>query len=302
MNNEYQHIIELEPIELYESQLEGKEKVQYLEYEDGFTISPKCAVSDNPKAGIYNVQYTKEGLFFYKQKITLDDYVELGIETQEIIIAEIERFANKAELFKSAGVVHKRGILLYGPPGCGKTSFLNNLLNKFIEKNGLVFIVKDSANLSTVVEGLKILKSVSPARQIVVVIEEINKYYNVDQELLNFLDGQNSLQNMIILATTNQIEEMNPALLRPSRFDWIIEVGALSEKQRKIYLTNKNLDTSLMHTWLNDTKEFTIAQLKELFISVNLLDNNYSETLKKLKNDSKYQKNSTFKPIGFTKQ
>lgn len=282
-----------------DSQLEGKERVQFLEYEDGFTLSPKCNVTKEVTEGIYGIQYTREGIFFQKQNLAMDDYIDIKNEQQLEIINEIENFSKKVDLFKKYGVVHKRGILLYGQPGCGKSCFLNNLLINFVKNKGLAFIVKDSSNLATTVEGLKLLKTVTPNRQIVIVMEEIDKYQQAEQELLNFMDGQNSLQNMIVIATTNTVDNLNPALLRPSRFDWIIEFGALASDQREIYLNQKNVDNLDIQKWVKDTKDFTIAQIKELFISVVLLDNNYDVTLKKIRENEKYQKNSTFKPIGF---
>jgi ATP-dependent 26S proteasome regulatory subunit len=282
-----------------DSQLEGKERIQFLEYEDGFTLSPKCTITKEVTAGIYAVQYTREGIFFQKQNISMDDYIEVGDEQQIQILNEIESFAKKTEVFKKYGVVHKRGILLHGNPGCGKSYFLNNVLKRFVNDKGLAFIIKDSGNLATTIEGLKVLKTITPDRQLVIVIEEIDRYNSVEQELLNFLDGQNSLQNMIVIATTNNIESLDPALLRPSRFDWLIEFKALSQKQREIYLNKKNVDNLDISKWIDDTKEFTIAQLKELFISVVLLENDYQAVLKKIKDNEKYQKNSTFKPIGF---
>ena len=283
-----------------DSQLEGKERVQFLEYEDGFTLSPKCKITTDVTAGIYAVQYTREGIFFQKQNIIMDDYIDVGDEQQVEIINELQRFSKKIETFKKYGVVHKRGILLHSKPGCGKSYFLNNLLKHFVENKGLAFLVKDAGNLATTIEGLKILKSITPDRQLVVVIEEIDKYQSVEQELLNFLDGQNSLQNTIVIATTNVVENLDPALLRPSRFDWIIEFKALTKEQREVYLNKKNIDNIDIQKWVDDTKDFTIAQIKELFISVVLLENDYKEALRKIKDNEKYQKNSTFKPIGFS--
>jgi SpoVK/Ycf46/Vps4 family AAA+-type ATPase len=284
------------------SQFEGKEKVCYLEYDDGFTVSPKCIISDNVTPGIYTIQYVREGIFFYKQSIVMDDYVDFKGQEQLAIIKEIEDFSHKSDLFKQYGVVHKRGILLHGAPGCGKSCFINNLLTNFVKNNGLAFIIRDGSNLQTTVEGLRLLKSISPNRQIVVVIEEIDKYQSqFEHELLNFLDGQNSFQNMIVLATTNLIGDLNPALLRPSRFDWIIEFDKLTDEQREIYITNKKIDNIDIKKWVKDTNGFTIAMLKELFISVVLLENDYQTSLKKIFDSDKYAKASTFKPksIGF---
>jgi len=282
-----------------ESQHEGKERVCFLEYESGFTLSPKCIQAETAKPGIYNVQYTREGIFYVSQNIIMDDYVDIKGEEQQTIIAEIKDFAKKSHLFTQYGVVHKRGILLHGPPGCGKSCFLNNLLLDFVKDKGLAFIIKNGENIQTTIDGLKDLKKITPSQQIVVIIEEVDKYPpQFEQDILGFLDGQNSLQNMIVIATANNLDNLNPALLRPSRFDWIIEFNNLDARQREIYLRSKNTDTIDIKKWVSDTDKFTIAMLKELFISVILLDNDYNLALKKIQStNDKHQKQSSFRPV-----
>lgn len=301
LNEEFDKILLPEAM-FFESQFENKERVCYLEYEDGFSISPKCKITDDVTSGIYSVQYTREGIFYPSLNICLDDYVDLNNATQKEIVREILDFSKKGDLFQKAGIVHKRGIFLHGIPGSGKTSLINHIMSSLIREGALGFFVREPGSLKALIDGLTIIKKISPTRQIIVVFEEIDQFQGQDQELLNFLDGQNSLQNIIFLATTNRIDEVNPALLRSSRFDWIIEVNALSPTQREKYLRSKGIEENI-DTWVKDTDGFTVAMLKELFISVILLENTYKDVLTKIRSMEQHSKLNTFKPkkIGFKK-
>lgn len=303
MNNNNQVIEKLILQELFdsepESNLEEKEKVCFLEYDDGYALSPKCKIKTDIKSGLYEVLNTRDGLYFIRKQVVIDDYINLNNSQEDLLVKDILAFNNKKDIFKDNGVVHKRGILLYGKPGCGKTSFIHSFLNKFVAADGVAFMLKNSNNFFELIEGLKQIQSIVPEKQIVVVIEEIDKYQDIVSDLQNFLDGQNSLQHVVTLATTNNINDISPSLLRPSRFDWIIEYGKLEDEAKRKYLKSKGLETSEINKWVKDSDNFTIAMLKELFISVILLDNDYTLALSKIKDSEKYAKTSTYKKIGF---
>ena len=289
--------------DLFEQQssiLDDKDKVCYLEYDDAYTLSPKCKIKHRMNGGLYEVISNREGLFFIKKDVVLDEYIDLNNSTEDVIIDDIFKFKDKAELFKSNGVVHKRGILLHGPPGCGKTSFIGSFMQKFIKSGGLVFLTRNTTQLVNTIEGLKQIQSINPDQNFVLIVEEIDKYDSL-QELQNFLDGQDSLQHIITIGTTNAIQDLPTSLLRPSRFDWIIEFGKLSKDARKKYLESKKVQFDI-DLWVGDTDGFTVAQLKELFISVCLLDNDYEKSLSKIRDAEKHGTiNGYNKSIGFKK-
>lgn len=284
------------------SSLEQKEKVCYLEYDDGYTLSPKCIIRTELSNGIYEAISTREGIYFLKTKIFTDKYIDLSHAKENDLINEILAFKDKAELFKKNDVVHKRGILLYGDPGCGKTSFINFFLKKFTEQGGIAFVINSPERFAVTVEALKQIQNINPDRQMVIIIEEIDRFQSMYAELQNFLDGQNSLQHVITIATTNNIRDLPPALLRPSRFDWIISLEKLSGESREKYLRTKGVEEKLLNKWIKDTDGFTIAMLKELFISVYLLSNDYDLSLKKIQDSEQFMTTSTFKSIGFNKK
>jgi transitional endoplasmic reticulum ATPase len=145
-----------------------------------------------------------------------------------------------AELFARAAIRPAKGILLYGPPGTGKT-----LLAKAIaSQSGVNFIsVKGPALISKYVgeseRGIReVFKKARQAAPCIVFFDEIdalaptrdadasdsNVSQRVISQLLTELDGVEELKGVLVLAATNRKDMLDPALLRPGRFDLLLEV------------------------------------------------------------------------------
>lgn len=126
-----------------------------------------------------------------------------------------------------------------------------------------------------------------------------------ESELLNILDGQSCIDHQLTLATTNRLDELNDLLLRPSRFDWLIEIQSPTEESRRVYLSSFGLTEDELELFVTKSKELSMAQLKELYVAVKLLDNDIDLVLKRLKDNKKTVVQTTFKPpqkpIGFGK-
>jgi len=155
------------------------------------------------------------------------------------------------ESFERMGIRPSRGILLYGPPGTGKT-----LLAKAVAKESEAnFIqVKGPSLLSMWVgkseEGMR--KIFERARQVapcVIFFDEIDSLAGkrgnetgtkvtdrVLNQLLAEMDGLEDMKNILIIGATNRPDMLDPALLRPGRFDRILLVNAPEEEGRKIIL------------------------------------------------------------------
>ena len=151
------------------------------------------------------------------------------------------------EYFKEMGIEPPKGILLYGPPGCGKT-----LLAKAVAtESGANFIaIKGPEVLSKWVgESERAIREVfSKARQAapcVVFFDEIDaiaprRGYRVDSgvtervvsQLLTEMDGIQRLEGVVVIGATNRPDILDPALLRPGRFDRLIYVPPPDKKAR----------------------------------------------------------------------
>jgi predicted AAA+ superfamily ATPase len=138
---------------------------------------------------------------------------------------------------KDTGRKNKKGFLLYGPPGNGKTTKIMSLFPFAKEKKMRIIIVSKKVDLSDL-NDLKVLLENEPT---IFIFEELTQRTNSEgtEELLTFLDGENSWNNSVVIATTNHPEDLPRNLVdRPGRFDSFIEysnpdvndINALAEK------------------------------------------------------------------------
>jgi len=214
------------------------------------------------------------------------------------IIGEINDFWNRAEEFKKYSIKHKRGILLHGGPGVGKTSTINLLSAALISNNGLVFSVNNINELLVFAEfANKHLRIVEAERPVILILEDIDKMMdggNAESMLLNFLDGESSVNHLVVVATSNRFKDLNDLVLRPSRFDTHIELLSPTQEVRTAYLIKKGLDEPTAAAWAEQTNDFSLAELKELFVSVQLLGFSLEVAKSRITNQTKNVKNTTF--------
>lgn len=154
------------------------------------------------------------------------------------------------ELFKEVGIEPPKGILFTGPPGCGKT-----LLAKAVAaetKATFIRVVASALVQKYIGEGARMVRELFQlAREkapSIVFIDEIDaiggKRHEISTsgerevnrtltQLLNEMDGFDPIGNIKIIAATNRMDILDPALLRPGRFDRIIEIPPPDEEGRK---------------------------------------------------------------------
>lgn len=100
------------------------------------------------------------------------------------------------------------------------------------------------------------------------------------------LDGEAQVDNVVFLATTNYIEKLDKRFTdRPSRFDVVVSVPMPSATIRATYLRLKETGMELaeIKRWVNQTKGFSIAHLKELIISVKVLGKSFDHEVERLR-------------------
>jgi SpoVK/Ycf46/Vps4 family AAA+-type ATPase len=126
---------------------------------------------------------------------------------------------------KSLKGLHKIGLMLTGDPGTGKTFLAGQLAQKLVDEKGAIALLTNEFwkyDLSKLVDAVR---ENEPDRMIVVVMDEFEKCSNhqlQDSELLSFLDGSGSRDNIVILALVNSTNNMKDFLLnRPGRFEQI---------------------------------------------------------------------------------
>ncbi|KAM5270999.1 mitochondrial chaperone BCS1 isoform 1-T4 [Hipposideros larvatus] len=162
----------------------------------------------------------------------------------ERIVKDIREFIDNPKWYTDRGIPYRRGYLLYGPPGCGKSSFITALAGEL--EHSICLLSLTDSSLSD--DRLNYLLSVAP-QQSLVLLEDVDaaflsrdlaaenpvKYQGLGRltfsGLLNALDGVASTEARIVFMTTNHVDRLDPALIRPGRIDLKEYVGYCSHWQ-----------------------------------------------------------------------
>jgi SpoVK/Ycf46/Vps4 family AAA+-type ATPase len=244
-------------------------------------------------SGIYNIRFTPEtGYYIVKKDLNLDELINLPSPEGHRVLDGIKTFWKRKDKFEDYGFSYKRGILLYGVPGGGKTSIINLLCKELIENmSGVVFTINNPDDLGLYKNFMgEIYRVIEKDRPIITIIEDIDglcQHKEVETSLLNVLDGIEQLQNVVYLATTNYTERLSERILnRPNRFDMRIEVKSPNDECRRMYLEHKlkpeDLKDVSIETWIEETRGMTMAHLGEVIKSVVILGNSFEDTIQNL--------------------
>lgn len=234
------------------------------------------------KPGVYAITLDKnDGASVFIQKETAgDDLILLGGSKAKEVIDEIKSFWSLAERFKERGFLHRRGYLLYGPQGTGKSSIIQQVAKDTIERDGVVFLCANPAFFS---QALRTFRDIEPARPIMCVFEDIDaiiKRYGED-ELLSILDGANQINTVLNLASTNYPEVLDRRIIsRPRRFDRVYKIGPPSIQMRSEYMKSKLPKGEPLKKWLKATEGLSFAGMTEALISVLCFGNDLNGTIK----------------------
>ncbi|ESQ21307.1 MAG: 26S proteasome subunit P45 family [uncultured Acidilobus sp. CIS] len=188
----------------------------------------------------------------------------------------------KPELFADIGVEPPKGVLLYGPPGTGKTLLARALAGEV--KATFIRVVASQFVNKFIGEGARIVREVfrlaRERRPSIIFIDEIDaigarrvdigtsgdrEVQRTMLQLLAELDGFDPLEGVKVVAATNRIDLLDPALLRPGRFDRLIEVP-LPDKRGRVEI----LGIHVRSMKLKDVDLEEVAALTEGFSGAEL--------------------------------
>ncbi len=213
-----------------------------------------------------------------------DDIGGLDEVKQELKEA-VEWPLKNPEIFKKLGIEPPKGVLLYGPPGCGKTLLARAVATEseanFITIKGPeVFSKWVGESEKAIREVFRKARMAAPA---VIFFDEIDSLVprrglgfsdsgvteRVISQLLTEMDGIVALEDIVVIAATNRPDMVDPAVLRPGRFDRLIYVPEPDEKSRlqifKIYTKNMPLAKDVDLTQLaTATKYYSGADIEAL--------------------------------------
>ncbi|KAJ3417585.1 hypothetical protein HDV05_000042 [Chytridiales sp. JEL 0842] len=170
------------------------------------------------------------------------DSVVLNAGLSDFIVKDVKNFLGNGKWYHERGIPYRRGYLLYGPPGTGKTSFIQALAGH-MEYNICVMNLSERGMTD---DRLAHLLTNSPPRSLIL-LEDIDAAFaqrdpNEKQGfasmvtfsgLLNALDGVAASEERLVFMTTNHLERLDPALIRPGRVDVKVLLDNVTEAQAR---------------------------------------------------------------------
>lgn len=243
--------------------------------------------------GVYTINSGLEGNWFEAFKMNYDGLVKTKNAVTDELIQDIDKFFQPStkQRYADFNLIYKRGILMHGKPGTGKSSTIYALSEMAVEKGYIVLFNPNVRSVWSFVTWLRGIEGVE--RPILVIWEEFEDLLDNGWEnnILQLLDGGQQLPSVIYLATTNYLNRIpNRFKNRPSRFAKVIEVGAPSAEVRRTFLEGKlgkyvgDVD---LDAWVAESDGFVIDQLKDLIVSCLCLEVPLKEAVMKIKSMQK---------------
>jgi hypothetical protein len=176
------------------------------------------------------------------------DKMVLDPAVTNLLKDDIDFFFQSADWFRKMGLPHRRGYLLHGPPGNGKSTAVRCLLTSHGLTAYTLRLFDKGTDDESLDELFRLALKTSPS---VVLFEDIDRAFPKTgeyrtrisvQHLLNTLDGIASGEEIIVVATANEPALLDPAILRrPGRFDRVVQFPNPSEALRKLYFERLDL-------------------------------------------------------------
>lgn len=273
--------------------VEGEEKEEkfsmWIDYGGEYVPATNIKTTNKIPSGVYKVVFKADDYRVVPIKINTDELYRFSEDFTDIILKEADKFWERANVYKQYKFTHKRGILLAGPAGSGKTSILNLLIDQLIKKDGLVFIINSIRDFNTYVDIIKtVIREIEPDRPIITIIEDIDQMIanmgGSDSEILDLLDGKYSFDHHLVILTSNNTSDLSEALLRPSRIDLMYEIPAPDAKIRREFFEKKGIDKKHLKEYTDATDGMSFAEMKEVFTGTIVLGKTLDEVVNQVKN------------------
>lgn len=195
----------------------------------------------------------------------------------EEIRSDFEKFFVSRSLYEDYSIPWKRGVLFIGPPGTGKTHTVKALVNHL--RQPCLYVKSFDTRYETSSDNIRAaFDGARQATPCIMVLEDLDSLVDVKSRsfFLNEMDGFASNHGLVVLATTNHAERLDPAIVdRPSRFDRKYYFGLPASTERLVYISTWNdslkpelrLTAQGLRQIADLTDGFSFAYLKELFVS-----------------------------------
>ena len=217
-----------------------------------------------------------EDLYKSIKSATFDNLV-LPTALKEEIQTDFRQFFASREVYERYHIPWKRGVLLLGPPGNGKTHTVKALINQLGKP--CLYVKSFKSRSGTDHQAIRrVFKRARQTTPCLLVMEDLDSLISDSNRafFLNELDGFAANTGVVVIATTNHPEKLDPAILeRPSRFDRKYTFALPAPNEREAYIAHWNtalepelrLSAEGLAGIVTLTEGFSFAYLKELFVS-----------------------------------
>jgi SpoVK/Ycf46/Vps4 family AAA+-type ATPase len=255
--------------------------------------TPSTDPMDLP-CGIYSHEYQSSAS---PEKLTpieirQDNYVEL-LSSLNTLNETIEQFIQNKSMYEDSKSLYKLGILLFGPPGTGKTSYIREFIRN---QKDSVIIFLDGVPTRRFLEKLE--QSAKDKLKILIFEEVVSMLEGSDdiRTMLDFLDGSRSLSNAIYFLSTNYPEEIPENIIRNGRIDVFVRVE-FPDITARSRLINLYLKRDASDKELEISKDMPIVDIRELCFLHKKTGKSFEECAKIVTDKAKMIKKHFGKPI-----
>jgi SpoVK/Ycf46/Vps4 family AAA+-type ATPase len=275
-------------------------QLEYVE-EDEKKIEPYYV-----KPGLWTIIKTMAGLNLQETSFVNDKILESLVQTKDVT-DKVECFFRNLHVYAEEGIeVAKRGILLYGQAGGGKTTIINKVANEYV-KDGKTAVIVWTTDKFEAYQVKDFIKSFTyeGVEKIILIVEDIGgtevnapSAMRSDASLLSLLDNQEKTFSIptLILATTNfPANFMGNLTNRPQRFDDKIEVNPPNSDAReallKFFGKGRENDASIKAIRDKKSEGFTPSHIKEVIIRHRIYEKPLELVIKEMQDEvSKYHR------------
>jgi hypothetical protein len=260
---------------LYEDDDEKKpgQPNQYALYGGGYMATTPTIKTLPP--GVYDITADNRGVYVVPALPPSGLLLELPEMRSEEVIRVVDNFWASEKDYKEGnqfvigGAQFKAGVMIYGPPGSGKSCTIKLISKKLVEKGGTVFFA--STNPEVVMSWLEDFARVEPNRKSIVILEDVDSLIDRfgEAHYLEMLDSAKTIDNVLFIATTNYPEKLDPRIYnRPGRFSHVIKIGLPTDNARRAFLQAVLKDHKDVDFIVENSKNFTIDHLSALLNAV----------------------------------